>query len=352
MEGFAPDKGADATEHRRMMPLSEGAAGASAWVPEGGSRSLRNRRLLVAVPAAAMIVIGAAAAFALPGNDDVSATEAVPAPIVETPTPTPTAEEIERPEKKDASRNSPRGDLKPAAPKAIGGFVEKKVEKTGTMYATETLNVRSKASAESEKIGSIAQGDAVDIAEDTDDGWQQVLVDGEAGWVSAEYLSDSKPTTPESDSDDSDDSGSGSSGSSDSGSDEGSSGSNGSGGSSSRNGSSNCPTKSGLTSAAQAVLNDVCAQWGGSISAYGGVRPGDSGKHGSGQAVDFMISDSSVGWEVANYLRNNASSLGVTEVIYAQKIWTTQRSGEGWRGMSDRGSATANHYDHVHVSVG
>ena len=99
-------------------------------------------------------------------------------------------------------------------------------------------------------------------------------------------------------------------------------------------------------------MNDVCAQWGGSISAYGGVRPGDSGKHGSGQAVDFMISDSSVGWEVANYLRNNASSLGVTEVIYAQKIWTTQRSGEGWRGMSDRGSATANHYDHVHVSVG
>ena len=26
-------------------------------------------------------------------------------------------------------------------------------------------------------------------------------------------------------------------------------------------------------------------------------------------------------------------------------------SGEGWRGMSDRGSTTANHYDHVHVTV-
>jgi hypothetical protein len=34
-----------------------------------------------------------------------------------------------------------------------------------------------------------------------------------------------------------------------------------------------------------------------------------------------------------------------------QKIWTVQRGSEGWRGMSDRGSATANHYDHVHVSV-
>ena len=28
-----------------------------------------------------------------------------------------------------------------------------------------------------------------------------------------------------------------------------------------------------------------------------------------------------------------------------------QRSGEGWRGMSDRGNATANHFDHVHISV-
>jgi hypothetical protein len=28
-----------------------------------------------------------------------------------------------------------------------------------------------------------------------------------------------------------------------------------------------------------------------------------------------------------------------------------QRSSEGWRWMEDRGSTTANHYDHVHVTV-
>jgi hypothetical protein len=39
------------------------------------------------------------------------------------------------------------------------------------------------------------------------------------------------------------------------------------------------------------------------------------------------------------------------EVIYRQHIWTVQRSSEGWRPMSDRGSPTANHMDHVHVSV-
>ena len=64
-----------------------------------------------------------------------------------------------------------------------------------------------------------------------------------------------------------------------------------------------------------------------------------------------MISDSGGGWRLANWVRDNASKLGVSEVIYSQKIWTVQRSGEGWRGMSDRGSSTANHYDHVHVSV-
>ena len=57
------------------------------------------------------------------------------------------------------------------------------------------------------------------------------------------------------------------------------------------------------------------------------------------------------GWEVAEYVRANHAALGVSYVIYSQKIWSVQRSGEGWRGMSNRGSATANHYDHVHVTT-
>lgn len=59
------------------------------------------------------------------------------------------------------------------------------------------------------------------------------------------------------------------------------------------------------------------------------------------------------GQQIADWARANASELGIIEVIYEQKIWTTQRAGEGWRGMRpDRGSVSANHYDHVHVSVG
>ncbi len=72
--------------------------------------------------------------------------------------------------------------------------------------------------------------------------------------------------------------------------------------------------------------------------------------HVSGRAVDIMVTGR-LGDEIAAYVRANSSSLGVSYVIWAQKIWNTQRSSEGWRGMPDRGSATANHFDHVHVSV-
>jgi hypothetical protein len=59
----------------------------------------------------------------------------------------------------------------------------------------------------------------------------------------------------------------------------------------------------------------------------------------------------SLGSAIADYVRAHAGELGVSEVIWAQRIWTVQRSSEGWRPMEDRGSTTANHYDHVHVSV-
>ena len=97
------------------------------------------------------------------------------------------------------------------------------------------------------------------------------------------------------------------------------------------------------------MLRAVCAKFP-AVKSYGGYRPGDSGYHGSGRALDIMISGEA-GWEIARWARANAGSLGVVEVIYEQKIWTTQRSGDGWRSMSDRGGATANHYDHVHLSI-
>jgi hypothetical protein len=68
-------------------------------------------------------------------------------------------------------------------------------------------------------------------------------------------------------------------------------------------------------------------------------------------AADRMISDSTVGWDIAQWVRANAKDLGAAEVIYRPHIWTVQRRSKGWRPMSDCGSPTANHMDQVHVPV-
>jgi hypothetical protein len=107
--------------------------------------------------------------------------------------------------------------------------------------------------------------------------------------------------------------------------------------------------ESGIVANAIALHRAVCAHFP-QVSEYGGYRP--DGEHTDGHAIDIMVySDSSTGQAVADWVRANASTLHVDEVIWAQRIWTTQRSSEGWRMMEDRGSTTANHYDHVHVHV-
>lgn len=87
-----------------------------------------------------------------------------------------------------------------------------------------------------------------------------------------------------------------------------------------------------------------------------GVRAG-SGDHPTGRAVDLMIpnyrsaSGKRLGGDVAAWARVNAKSLGITYVIWNQRIWSVGRSSEGWRSMADRGGDSANHKNHVHISV-
>ena len=106
--------------------------------------------------------------------------------------------------------------------------------------------------------------------------------------------------------------------------------------------------ENGLTSGAVYVYRSVCQAFP-QVSSYGGWD--GHGEHASGRAIDIMVSDSGLGQAIANFLVANAAELNLYDVIWSQQIWTQERSGEGWRSMSDRGSATANHYDHVHVSV-
>jgi hypothetical protein len=102
----------------------------------------------------------------------------------------------------------------------------------------------------------------------------------------------------------------------------------------------------GLTSNADSVYRAVCSAFP-AVGPYGGLRAGDWGDHGTGNAIDIMC-DSGSGDAIADFILAHAAEFNVNYVIWKQRI---AYPGGGWSFMEDRGSATANHYDHVHVSV-
>jgi chromosome segregation ATPase len=77
-----------------------------------------------------------------------------------------------------------------------------------------------------------------------------------------------------------------------------------------------------------------------------GSRPNAS-DHPSGHALDFMtMTNVNLGNRIAGYMQANAKRLLLKYLIWQQKI----NQGSGWDPMEDRGSVTANHFDHVHAS--
>ena len=92
------------------------------------------------------------------------------------------------------------------------------------------------------------------------------------------------------------------------------------------------------------------------ITSFSGYRPGDSGDHGKGLAIDFMVQESSeLGDKIAEYAIQNMASRGISYIIWKQRFYAPFDSKYGpantWNPMPDRGSVTENHYDHVHVSM-
>ena len=92
------------------------------------------------------------------------------------------------------------------------------------------------------------------------------------------------------------------------------------------------------------------------ITSFSGYRPGDSGDHGKGLAIDFMVPEGSeLGDMIAEYAIQNMASRGISYIIWKQRFYAPFDSKYGpantWNPMPDRGSVTENHYDHVHVSM-
>ncbi len=93
------------------------------------------------------------------------------------------------------------------------------------------------------------------------------------------------------------------------------------------------------------------------IKDIGGWRPYDAfPDHPSGRAIDIMMpnggggSDVALGNEIAAYFMKNAKEYGVHYIIWRQRMWKSSSKPGEWRGLTNRGSATANHFDHIHIS--
>jgi hypothetical protein len=184
------------------------------------------------------------------------------------------------------------------------------------LWTTAPLNLwTTPEEASAEKVGLVKAGKKVLVTGREALDRVELVVDGESRWVTAGYLSEDKPE-PEPEEV-------------------------GLGGA-----CTNGTSVEGLANVI-AVHEAVCAAFP-EITTYGTYR--SDGEHSQGLAIDIMVSGEA-GWEVAEFVRAHYQELGVNYVMYAQRIWSVDRASEGWRYVEDRGSATANHYDHVHVTT-
>jgi hypothetical protein len=181
---------------------------------------------------------------------------------------------------------------------------------TGLMYATQKTAVHADSDASSPTLATVGFRDSVDVTGDEDGDFTQIMHKGAPRWVATEDLATERPAEPL--------------------------------------GTAPCPygSEAGLRPDTIKVHRAVCAKFP-QITRYGGVA--GRGEHATGQALDIMVS-SDLGTQIASFVMKHRAELGVEYIIWRQRIWRPATS-PGWRGMSDRGGATANHMDHVHVTT-
>lgn len=182
------------------------------------------------------------------------------------------------------------------------------VDVTGQKVALEDgVEIHADASAGSPVLKTLDQGDPVDVTGRTKDGWSEVVLKGMPRWVRSKEVADDLPL-----------------------------------------GTEPCPklSESGMQPDTVKVFRAVCAKFP-QVSSYGAIA--GRGEHATGHALDIMLGPD-LGYDVADFLQANRAELGIEYLIYRQRIWRPATS-NSWRGMSDRGSDTANHMDHVHVTT-
>jgi hypothetical protein len=187
------------------------------------------------------------------------------------------------------------------------------------LYTTGTLNVRDAAKNSGKLLGALDVGVRVSATSDVDGKYRKIEFEKGYGWVLESSLTDAVPVEAA--------------------------------------GTTWAPCPRGsavehkLRKDTVHIYRSVCALFP-AVNSYGGWRAGGLPFHKNGRAVDIMLTpgaESALGHRIANYLIKHAKDFNVDHIIFEQQIWTP--STPHWRHMADRGSITANHFNHVHVAI-
>ena len=191
----------------------------------------------------------------------------------------------------------------------------------GTQYrwTKANLNLRVSNSATATVINVVPMGEKITYLE-AKSGWARVKTSVGTGWVSEDYLSTSVVTPP--------------------------------------------PPVGQLQPDTLAVIDAVKARYGKYVSSFGGIRSGSTG-HSTGKATDIMIKDYknpvsiSNGDEIVDFLIRNQKELGISYIIWQDKIWLGNYL--GWQEYSTSGkygtqfagnwNDTTKHLDHIHAET-
>jgi hypothetical protein len=280
---------------------------------------LRRTRLPLLAAPVALVATGGAVALGVAANGSSSVIAADSAQSISHAVPTPSA---------SSSAATPSTAPKPkpkatasakAKPKPRRAAVASRSQTRTKMYAEVDLNLWTAAGDAAQNVGLLSAGDPATYTGVTEQGRQQVVVDGGTRWVTSGHLSSDKPDPDPANAPLSD---------------------------------APCPDTSvenGLKPETVRVYRAVCHAFP-EVKDYGGLAPRT--EHDTGNAIDVMVyGDKALGDRIADWVQAHAADFDLYDLIWYDRIWTPVRSAEGWRDYGDHGSPTANHMDHVHIGT-
>ncbi|WP_300679253.1 mucin-2 protein [Nocardioides sp.] len=183
-----------------------------------------------------------------------------------------------------------------------------------TRWTTTALNIWTSPADSATQDGEVASGEKIKSTGRVVNSRVEVVIDGEVRWVSEGYLATDKPD-PVLNSAPCADTG----------------------------------VEKGLKPQTIALYRAVCHAFP-EVTSYGGWAART--EHDTGNAIDVMVpGNKALGDKIAAWAQKNAAVLDLYDILWWHRIWTPVRSSEGWRTFADRGSATANHMDHVHLGT-